>query len=57
MLPRLSLKLGRATPCLDTTVTVHRVGEMDLFSLTERTIPVTGDPFNINLAFSPRYWA
>jgi hypothetical protein len=27
---------------------------LDLSSLTERTIPVTGNPFNIKLAFSPR---
>jgi hypothetical protein len=46
-----------ATPCLGTTVTVHRVGVLDLSSFTERTIPVTGNPFNINVAFSPRYWA
>jgi hypothetical protein len=28
-----------------------------LTSITERTIPETGNPFNINVAFSPRYWA
>jgi hypothetical protein len=33
-------------PCLGTTVTVHRVGIEDLSSLTERIIPVTGNPFN-----------
>ena len=44
-------------PCLGTTVTVHRVGLLDLSSLTARIIPVTGNPFNINLTFSPRYWA
>jgi hypothetical protein len=43
--------------CLGTTVTVQRVGVVDLSSLTERTIPVTANPFNINVAFSPRYWA
>jgi hypothetical protein len=42
---------------LGTTVTVHRAGVLDLSSLTDRTIPVTGNPFNINLALSPRYWA
>jgi len=46
-----------AMPCLGTTVTVHRVGVLDLSSFTERTIPVTGNPLNINVAFSPRYWA
>ncbi len=35
--------------------TVQRVGTLDLSSLTERTIPVTGDPFSINVALSPRY--
>jgi hypothetical protein len=40
-----------------TTVTVHRVGVLDLSSLTARIIPVTGTPFKINLAFWPRYWA
>ena len=35
-------------PCLGTTVTVHRVGVLDLSSLTVRTIPVTRNPFNIN---------
>ena len=43
--------------CLGTTVTVHRIGLLDLTSITERTIPVTGNPFNITVAFSPRYWA
>jgi len=43
--------------CLGTTETIQRVGVLDLSSLTERTIPVTGMPFNINLAVSPRYWA
>jgi hypothetical protein len=40
-------------PCLGTTVTVHRVGMLDLSSLTARIIPVTGNPFNINRALSP----
>ncbi len=44
-------------PCPDTTVTVHRTELLDLFSLTERTIPETGDPFSITVAFSPRYCA
>jgi hypothetical protein len=35
--------------------TIQRVGALDLSSLTERTIPATGNPFNINVAFSPRY--
>jgi hypothetical protein len=38
-------------------VIVHRVMGLDLSSLTDRTIPVTGNPFNIAVAFSPRYWA
>jgi len=42
---------------LGTNVTVHRVGVQDLSSLIARIIPVTGNPFSINLASSPRYWA
>jgi hypothetical protein len=30
---------------------------LDLTSITERTILVTGNPFNITVAFWPRYWA
>jgi hypothetical protein len=40
-----------------TTVAVHRIGMLDLSSLTARIISVTGTPFKINLAFWPRYWA
>ena len=46
-----------ATPCLGTTETIHRIGVLDLSSLTERTIPVTGKPRNITVALWPRYWA
>ena len=46
-----------AMPCLGTTVTIHRVGLLDLSSLTERIMPVTGTPFKIILNLSPRYWA
>jgi hypothetical protein len=42
-------------PRLGATETIQRVGLLDLTSITERTIPVTGDPFNITVAFSPRY--
>jgi hypothetical protein len=38
------------------TLTIQRVGLLDLTSIAERTIPVIGNPFNISLAFSPRYW-
>jgi hypothetical protein len=38
-----------------TTFTVHRVGVLELSSLTERIIPVTGSPFKINVALRPRY--
>jgi hypothetical protein len=41
-------------PCLGTTETIQRVGVLELSSLIERTIPVTGNPFNISVAFSPR---
>jgi hypothetical protein len=44
-------------PCLGTTVTTQRVGSLDLTSITERTIPVTRNPFKITVAFWPRYWA
>jgi len=46
-----------ATPCLDATVTVHRVGVLDLSSLTDRTSPVIRNPFKTTLANSPRYEA
>jgi hypothetical protein len=32
-------------PCLGTTETIQRVWLLDLTSITERTIPVTGMPF------------
>jgi hypothetical protein len=40
-----------------TTVTVHRVGVLELCCFTARIIPVTGSPFKINVALKPRYWA
>jgi hypothetical protein len=43
--------------CFGTIETIQRVGVLDLSSKTARTIPVIGNPFNINLTFSPRYWA
>ena len=46
-----------ALPCIPTTVTIQRVGPLDLSSITERTIPVMVEPINVNVAFSPRYWA
>ena len=60
-LPRGSATLVGALdaliPCLDTIVTVHRMGALDLTSVIARTIPVTGSPFSTNFAFSPRYCA
>jgi hypothetical protein len=44
-------------PCFGTTETIQRAGLLDLTSMTERTIPVTGNPFNMTVAFWPRYWA
>src|ERR1700737_4775562 len=44
-------------PCFGTTETIQRIGLLDGTSITERTIPVTGNPFNITVAFSPRNWA
>jgi hypothetical protein len=40
-------------PCSATTVTIQRVGRLDLSSITDRTNPVTVDPINVNLAFGP----
>jgi hypothetical protein len=42
---------------LGMTETIQRIGVLDLSSRTERTIPVTGNPRNITVALSPRYWA
>jgi hypothetical protein len=42
---------------MSATVTVHRVGLLDLTSIIERTIPAMANPFNVNIAFSPRYLA
>jgi hypothetical protein len=39
------------------TVTIHRLGVLDLTSTTDRTIPVIVDPINLNRALPPRYWA
>jgi hypothetical protein len=36
--------------CLGTTETIQRIGVLDASSRTERTIPVTGNPFNIDVA-------
>jgi hypothetical protein len=44
-------------PSFGTTETIQRAGLLDLTSITERTNPVTGSPFNITVAFWPRYWA
>jgi hypothetical protein len=44
-------------PCLETIVTVHRMGALDLTSVIAWTNPVIGSPFSSNVAFSPRYWA
>jgi hypothetical protein len=44
-------------PRLGITETIQRVGLLDLTSITERTIPVTGNPRSITVVFSPRYWA
>jgi hypothetical protein len=32
------------------TVTIQRVGSLDLTSMTERTNPVTGDPSTVTVA-------
>jgi hypothetical protein len=40
---------------LATTVTIQRVGlPGDLTSMTERTNPVTSDPFTVKVVFWPR---
>jgi hypothetical protein len=55
--PRVSLMPWNLNYPMSATVTVHRVGLLDLTSIIERTIPATANPFNVNIAFSPRYWA
>jgi hypothetical protein len=39
---------------LTTTVTIQRVGLLDLTSMTERTSPVTSDPFTIKVVLWKR---
>ena len=53
---RMLLTLA-AMPCSDTTVILHRGVKLNLSSLMDRTIPVTGNPSKITVAFSPRNWA
>jgi hypothetical protein len=36
---------------LATSVTIHRVGLLDLTSMTERTNAVTGDPSTVKVVF------
>jgi hypothetical protein len=44
--------------CFGATVTIQRVGSLgDLTFITERIVPVIGNPSNINVAVSPLYWA
>src|SRR3954453_20403459 len=51
------LMVGLSNYPMSATVTVHRVGLLDLTSMIELTIPGTGNPFNITTAVSPRYCA
>jgi hypothetical protein len=44
-------------PGLATTVTIHRVGLLDLSSITDRTKPVMVAPIKLKLVFSFRNWA
>jgi len=39
------------------TVTIQRVGWLDLTSMIERTNPVTSDPFTVKVVFWPRCWS
>jgi hypothetical protein len=57
LIDRLPADVRAFSSASSATVTVHRVGVLDLSSLTAQTIPMTGNPFNINRAFWPRYWA
>ena len=41
-------------PGLAMTVTIQRVGSLDLTSMTERTNPVTSDPSRVKVVFWPR---
>jgi hypothetical protein len=43
--------------CIAMTVMIHRLGVLDLTSITDRTMPVIVDPINVNCALPPRYWA
>lgn len=54
---RVTASVGLSNYPMSATLTVHRVGLLDLTSMIERTIPVTGNPSNITTALSPRYWA
>jgi hypothetical protein len=38
-------------------VTIQRVGLLDLTSMTERTNPVTSDPFTVTVVFWRRCWS
>ncbi|HXN67383.1 MAG TPA: hypothetical protein VN926_06960 [Bradyrhizobium sp.] len=42
---------------LATTVMIQRVGLLDFTSMTERTNPVTSDPFTVTFVFWPRCWS
>jgi hypothetical protein len=55
---RLDRATGQAAmPGLAMTVTIQRVGLLDLTSITERTNPVTRDPFSFKVVFWPRCWS
>ena len=43
--------------CIAMTVMIHRLGVLDLSSMTDRTMPVIVDPIKLNRALPPRYWA
>ena len=43
--------------CIAITVMTHRLGVLDLTSITDRTIPLIVDPINVNCELPPRYWA
>jgi len=44
-------------PCLCTTVTIQRVGLLDLTSMTERTHTLTSDPFTVTVVCWRRCWS
>jgi hypothetical protein len=54
---RLLAAMMYLSSSLATTVTIQRVGLLALTSMTERTNPVTSDPFTVNVVLWARCWS